>query len=126
MELVVNGGHLNVIAEKLCQHNVVIETEWFHQGIFNLICEGDAHSISTCLPPGSTSFSGWCPHSHTERPGSGSSELIMGGSGHSFPLTPLMANVLNKILSHDSRENNSVSPRIANMSWFWDLVSLSS
>ena len=44
---------------------------------------------------------------------------------YAFPLTPLIANVINKILSHDSRRIIVIAPEWSNMSWFWDLVSLS-
>ena len=51
-------------------------------------------------------------------------EPVMGGSVQ--PPIPLIANVVNKILSYNCWRIIVIAPRWPNMSWFWDLVSLSS
>ena len=66
------------------------------------------------------------PDSTRNFPWAVDTEHIMGGHGRVclYP-TPLIANVINKILSHDCPQIIVIAPCWPNMLWFWDLVNLS-
>ena len=120
-------GRLNVIVDKLSHLNQVIQTKWsLHKVLFNQICHRwHTPQIDLFATRFSKKLSLFVPPV-PDKDGSEHSEYIMvGHDGYAFPPTPLIAIVINKILSHDCRRIIVIATGWANMLWFWDLVNLS-
>ena len=111
-------GKLTMIADKLSRHNQVIQTEWsLHKGTFNQIC----HLWHTShIDLFATRFNKKLPlfmSPATDKKAWAVDALSISWEdmdGYAFLSTPLITNVINKILSHNCRRI-IISPRLAQL-----------
>ena len=119
-----------MIADKFSCHSQIIQTEWsLHQGIFNEICQR-WHTPQIDLF--ATRFNKKLPQFMSPVPDKEAwavdalSRSWEDLDSYAFPPTPLIANVINKNISHNCQRIIVMALGWPNMSWFWDQVNLSS
>ena len=123
-------GHLNVIADKLSRHGQVIQTEWsLSPRVFQLLCakwgtpqmDLFATRFNTKLNrfvspvPDQAAWAVDALNLHWET-------LDV----YAFPPFSLLGKVLSKVRDQGCCRMILIAPGSPNMSWFWDLISLSS
>ena len=123
-------GHLNVIADKLSRHCQVIQTEWsLSLRVFKLLCakwgtpkmDLFATRFNTKLSrfvspvPDQAAWAVDTLNLHWETL-----------NVYAFPPFSLLGKVLSKVRDQGCRRMILIAPGWPNISWFWDLVSLSS
>ena len=119
-------GRLNVIADKLSRHNLVIQTEWsLSQQVFNLLCSRWArpqvnlfatrfnHKVPTFVSP--------VPDPTAWAVGESWESLDV----YAFPPISLLSQVISKVMDQGCGRMILIALGWPNMSWFWDLVNLS-
>ena len=122
-------GHLNVIADKLSRHGQVIQTEWsLLQEVFDQICRR-WHKPEVDLFV--TKFNHKLPRFVSPVPDllawkvDALSVPWQDLDAYVFPPVALLGKVVSKLIDQGFRRVILIAPGWPNMSWFWDLVSMS-
>ena len=122
-------GHLNVIADKLSRHGQVIQTEWsLLQEVFDQICRR-WHKPEVDLF--ATKFNHKLPRFVSPVPDllawkvDALSVPWQGLDAYVFPPVALLGKVVSKLMDQGFHRVILIAPGWPNMSWFWDLVSMS-
>ena len=123
-------GHLNVIADKLSRHGQVIQTEWsLSPRVFKLLC---AQWGTPQIDHFATRFNTKLNRFVSPVPDQAAwavDALTLHWETldvYAFPPFSLLGKVLSKVRDQGCRRMILIAPGWPNMSWFWDLVSLSS
>ena len=123
-------GRLNVIADKLSRHNQVIQTEWcLSQQVFNRLCSNWGQPQIDLF---ATRFNHKLPKFVSPVPDStawavDALSLPWGNLNvYAFPPVSLLSQVTSKLVNQEFHRMILIALGWPNMSWFWDLISLSS
>ena len=120
-------GRLNEIADKLSQHNQVIQTEWsLSQQVFSLLC---SRWVQPQVDLFATRFNHKLPRFVSPVPTAWAVDALSlpweNLDAYAFPPVSLLNQVISKIMDQGCHRLILIAPGWPNMSWFWDLVNLS-
>ena len=122
-------GHLNVIADKLSRHKQVIQTEWsLSQQVFNLLC---SKWVQAQVDLFATWFNHKLPKFVSPVPDQTAwavDALTLPWENldvSAFPPVSLLNQLVSKVMDQGCCRMILIAPGWPNLSWFWDLVSLS-
>ena len=121
-------GRLNVIADKLSQHNQVVQTEWsLSQQVFHLLCSKWGHPQVDLF---ATQFNHRLPKfvSPVPDPSAWAVDALSLSwenlDAYAFPPVSLLNQVVSKLINQGFYRMILIAPGWPNMPWFWDLISL--